>query len=281
MAWIVDLDGVVWRGGSPVPRAAAALARLREAGVRPVFLTNNSYPTSVELRQKLESFGISCGTEDLLSSAMAAAEILRPGSRALVLAGPGVVEALERRGVEALRVAPCGRPTSFDEIGDELTTFGAGAVEAVVVGIEPSAEFRGIALAAHAARGGALLVGTNDDTTFPVSRTLLPGGGALLAAVAAASGCAPVVAGKPHGATVRLVRALVPDVELVVGDRPSTDGLLARALGVPFALVHTGVTPREHGVLDPPPDLEGADLADIVERFLERAAPERRESPGA
>lgn len=281
MAWIVDLDGVVWRGGSPVPGAAGAIARLRAAGVRPVFLTNNSYPTSGELRQKLESFGVPCGEDDILSSAMAAADVLSPGSRALVLAGPGVVEALERRGVEALRVGPSGRPVSFDEIGEELAAFGAGGVAAVVVGIEPSAEFRGIALAAHAARAGALLLGTNDDTTFPVSRTLLPGGGALLAAVAAASGATPVVAGKPHDPTVRLVRERVPEIEVVVGDRPSTDGLLARSLGVPFALVHTGVTSAQHGALDPAPDVEEADLAAVVDRLLTGAPRAAREAPGS
>ncbi|MGH9075379.1 MAG: hypothetical protein ACRDZQ_14865, partial [Acidimicrobiales bacterium] len=84
------------------------------------------------------------------------------------------------------------------------------------------------------APGGRLpgpAVGTNDDATFPTADGPLPGAGALLAAVARASGATPTVAGKPYQPVVALLRQRVGDVEVMVGDRPSTDGMLAERMG--------------------------------------------------
>jgi ribonucleotide monophosphatase NagD (HAD superfamily) len=89
-----------------------------------------------------------------------------------------------------------------------------------------------------------------------------------VAAVSRAGGVDPVVAGKPFQPLVDLVRRSVGPVEIVVGDRPSTDGELAERLGARFALVLTGVTPPGHGPLKRPPALEAADLASLVSEVL-------------
>ena len=68
-----------------------------------------------------------------------------------------------------------------------------------------------------------------------------------------------------------LARALVRrgfPVSMVVGDRPSTDGLFARRLGVRYGLVLSGVTPPGHGPLAVTPDLEEPDLTGIVDLVL-------------
>ena len=93
---------------------------------------------------------------------------------------------------------------------------------------------------------GARLVGTNDDATLPTPSGPVPGAGSILAAVSVASGAEPEIAGKPHPPTADAIRARVPggEIRVVVGDRPSTDGALAAQLGVPFALVLSGVTRR-------------------------------------
>jgi ribonucleotide monophosphatase NagD (HAD superfamily) len=94
----------------------------------------------------------------------------------------------------------------------------------------------------------------------------MPGNGALVAAVAIASGVQPEVAGKPEPAMVRLVRDRFGDAGVMVGDRPSTDGALAAALDWPFALVRSGVT--DEAIPDPPPAHVAASLADLVPRLL-------------
>jgi ribonucleotide monophosphatase NagD (HAD superfamily) len=100
-----------------------------------------------------------------------------------------------------------------------------------------------------------------------------------LAAVAYASGAAPTVAGKPNDPIVALLRQRFGAIDLVVGDRPSTDGKLARRLGARFALVLSGVTDPNHGRLDPAPDTEAADLAALVTDELSGAAD--RAEPGS
>jgi 4-nitrophenyl phosphatase len=128
----------------------------------------------------------------------------------------------------------------------------------------PSFDYAALAVAATALHAGARLIGTNEDATFPTPDGMLPGAGSLLSAVAVAGLVEPTVAGKPHPPTVGLVRERVGEVEIVVGDRASTDGLLARRLETRFGLVLSGITPPGHHRLDPEPDIEAPDLLSLV-----------------
>lgn len=254
MTWLLDCDGVVWLADDPIAGARDAVARLREAGERVVFLTNNSWPRVDDHVAKLNGMGMETRAEDVLTSSMAAARLVSPGERVLAVGGPGVHEELEKRG--AVLVEPGeGEPASCS---------------AVVVGIDLGLTYARLSAATSAIRvGGARLIATNDDATFPTSHGLLPGAGSVVAAVSTAAGAVPLIAGKPHDAIAGLVRERIEGVSMMVGDRPSTDGRFARALGVPFGLVLTGVTAPGHGPLDPAPDLEADDLSELVGRALE------------
>jgi 4-nitrophenyl phosphatase len=219
---------------------------LRDRGERVLFVSNNSSARVDEYLAKLERVGVPAGVDDLVTSAQAAASLLEPGATALVCAGPGVEEALRERGVHAVR---------------------SGNADAVVVGWHRDFDYEGLTRAAKAVMAGARLIGTNDDATYPTPQGLIPGGGAILAAVATAAGVEPTVAGKPHAPMVELVKTrLGGDVDgsTVVGDRPSTDGLFAAALGVPFALALSGVTKEGDLPVDPEPTEIAADLSSLV-----------------
>jgi HAD superfamily hydrolase (TIGR01450 family) len=218
-----------------------------------VFITNNSYPARADHLAKLERMGMATDDADLITSASAAATLVKAGERALVLGGPGIFEALEAAGSEAFEPG---------------AVRGEGGVDVVVVGFDLKFDFARLAAAASALRGGARLVASNDDATFPTSSGLLPGAGSFVAAVSRAGGVDPVVAGKPFPPLVELVRRSVGAVDVVVGDRPSTDGELAERLGARFALVLTGVTPHGHGPVHPTPALETDDLASLVTEAL-------------
>jgi HAD superfamily hydrolase (TIGR01450 family) len=250
--WVVDLDGVVWLTGKPIAGVDEAVARLRGAGVRVLFATNNSAPTRAELHKRLAHCGITTDDADLLSSADVAAGLLDPGTTALVVADDGVTEALARRGVRVVPEPPA---------------------DAVVVGLTRSFTFDAVARAATAVRGGARLVGTNEDPTYPTPEGLVPGAGAILAAVATASETTPEVAGKPHEPTAEAVRARVAAGELrvMVGDRPATDGALAAQLGIPFALVLSGVTPAGTGPEEAGAAAVAPDLLGLVRQVLDHA----------
>jgi 4-nitrophenyl phosphatase len=248
-----DLDGVIWRGESPIPGSASAVASLRAHGLRVAYLTNNSSATVGEYLDRLGAAGIHAEADDLVTSAQAAAlllsEQLEPGTEVLACAGAGVVEALTSAG---------------------FAVVDAGPAAAVVVGWHRTFDFDRLARAADAVRGGARFVATNLDPTFPVPGGLLPGAGAIAAAVATASGSEPEVAGKPCAPMVRIVRERYGDHGVVVGDRPSTDGALAAALGWPFALVLSGVagSPGEEPIPDPAPPFVAADCAELAPALI-------------
>jgi HAD superfamily hydrolase (TIGR01450 family) len=239
--WVLDLDGVVWLTGQPIPGVDEAVGRLRGAGVHVLFATNNSAPTRAQLHRQLAHCGITADDADVLSSADVAAGMLDPGTSALVLAEDGVIEALGRRGV---------------------TVVPKGPADAVVVGLTRAFTYDTVAEAASTVRAGARLIGTNTDATYPTPDGLVPGAGSILAAVSTAAETTPEVAGKPHHPTAEAITKLVPEGELrtMVGDRPGTDGALAAQLGVPFALVLSGVTrkgaiPEDAGAAAVAPDL--------------------------
>jgi HAD superfamily hydrolase (TIGR01450 family) len=252
--WVIDLDGVIWLTGQPIAGVAEAITELRQAGVRPLFATNNSAPTRAELHQRMTNCGIAVEDADLLSSADVAAAMLAPGSSALVLGDDGVREALTTRGVHLVDQGPA---------------------DAVVVGWTRSFTFDTVAEAARAVWAGARLIGTNEDPSHPTPDGLLPGAGALLAAVATAAEATPEVAGKPHRPTADAIGAMVPagELRLMVGDRPSTDGILAEQLDIPFALVLSGVTSAGHIPDDANAAVTADDLASLVRTALDSWAP--------
>jgi len=252
-----DLDGVVWRGADPIPGAGQAIEQLRAAGLRVGFVSNNSSQPLGEVTAKLAAAGIPASAEDVVTSALAAAaplaSDLQPGAPVLACAGPGVVEALTAAGLRAVDRPPA-----------------AG----VVVGMHRDFDFDELDRASAAVRGGAHFVATNLDPTYPVPGGMIPGSGAIVAAVATAGGRVPEVAGKPERPMVDLVRKRLGPTGVVVGDRPSTDGAFASALGWPFALVLTGVTRPEppsggESIPNPPPPFVAADLATLAPTLLD------------
>lgn len=253
-SWVIDLDGVIWLAGEPIAGVGEAIERLRGSGARVVFASNNSSPTVAELLQRLERAGIEALPHEVVTSGQAAASMIEPGCTALVLGDEGVVEALDARGVHSV-VAVDGFDPSTD--GPE--------VDAVIVGWTHRFDFDLLATANRAVRGGARLIGTNEDPTHPTPDGLLPGAGSLLAAVATAAGTTPEVAGKPHEPLARLVSERAGHVTAVVGDRPSTDGALAKHLGAPFALVLSGVTAPGDPLPEPLPAVVAPNLLAVVE----------------
>lgn len=248
MLWVLDLDGVVWLAGTPIPGSAPAIERLRAAGERIAFVTNNSTPLLDEHVARLAHAGVEAHPDELASSAQAAASLLDPSSTATGVGGPGLREALEQRGVSLV---------GADQHPD-----------AVVVGRTLDLDFQALSDAASAIRSGAKFIAANTDATFPTPHGLEPGAGALVAFLEVASGQKADTAGKPAKPMAELLKARFGEVGMVVGDRPDTDGLFARRLGADFALVLSGVTSASDLPVDPAPDLVEKDLEGVVRKRL-------------
>jgi HAD superfamily hydrolase (TIGR01450 family) len=247
-AALLDLDGVLYVGPDAVPHAAPAVTRARRAGMRLAFVTNNASRRPEVVAAHLTSLGIAAEPDDVVTSGQAAvryvAARLAPGSRVLVIGTEGLAEEVEAGGLRPVRQA--------DDVA------------AVIQGLATTTSWADLVEAAVAIRSGALWVAGNRDVTYPSPRGPVPGNGAMVAALEAATGLTPVVVGKPepelHQASVERVGARHP---LVVGDRLDTDVLGARTTGTDSLLVLTGVTSEEELLAAPPqlrPTYVGWDL---------------------
>jgi glycerol-1-phosphatase len=236
-AFLLDLDGVLYRGDEPVPGAVETMAALRDAGRRPVFMTNNSWMAPEQVAEKLKRLGIGATAEDVVTSAQATAALLArdgEGTTAYVLGGEGVRTALRDQGIATVDGEP------------ERVGF-------VVVGWDGELTYDRLRTATVLIGRGARLVATNADAFYPApGGELWPGAGAILAAVETASGRRATVVGKPHRPLFELAteRAGTRNA-LVVGDRIETDIAGAVAAELDAALVLTGASTAA--------DLVGAD----------------------
>jgi HAD superfamily hydrolase (TIGR01450 family) len=258
--WAIDLDGVVWRGSELLPGADGAVSRLLSAGHAVVFCTNHALSPELKRRQ-LEALGVPAAP--VITSAQAAAWSCPPDSTVLALGDPSLVGCLRDLGLRTIDVW-------------ELPDGEVPLVDVVVVGATARWDRSRVGMAADAVRAGAALVATNDDPTYPVAGAggatgggrLLPGNGALVAAVSVAAGVAATVAGKPHGPMVALLEERFGKVDIVIGDKAETDGAMAEALGARFGLVLSGVTSMADLPVRPEPWLVAADLAGLVDAAL-------------
>ena len=211
---------------------------------------------------KMAAMGLDVANDELCTSAQAAAELVDPGETALVCGGEGIVEALTNRGVRCVR--------EFEE-----------GIDAVVAGIDRQFTYDKLKTAFLAVHAGARLIGTNDDPTYPTVEGPIPGGGAIVAAIAYAAGVAAQFGGKPNVAAAevvfhRLAMGSNPPAQdrrrlLMVGDRPSTDGGMAVTMGARFGLVLSGVTSSADLPVEPNPDVVAQDLSALVDMELAAA----------
>jgi 4-nitrophenyl phosphatase len=227
----------------PIAGSVHAIESLRQAGHRVLFVTNNSYSVVSDQENALAKIGIDA-RNDVITSSQAAGSLLRKGERVLLGGGPGAVEAIRSAG--AILAGRSDDHLNIESVTAEMRSETDQSFDVVMVGYHPTFDYRGLTRLSHAVRGGARLIATNDDATYPTPHGLIPGGGSILAAVVAASGVEPIVAGKPYEPIADLVRRVLGITDLsdawMVGDRPSTDGLFAQTVGCKFAQVLTGIS---------------------------------------
>lgn len=261
---LLDLDGTAYRGALPLPGAVDVVRELRYLRRSICYVTNNAARSAAEVATQLAGMGFEASATHVVTSSEAAAamlaERLRPGSRVLVVGTDALAEAIRAAGLEPVRAAD------------------AGPV-AVVQGHSPHTGWSDLAEGCIAIRAGALWVACNVDPTLPTERGQLPGNGAMVAALRAATGGEPLVAGKPTRRLLDLAAARIDSSRpLVVGDRLDSDIAGARAAGLDSMLVLTGVTDPA-GLLAAPrgarPTFVAADLGGLrrpaeVSRVAER-----------
>ena len=244
---------MLYLSGDPVPHAAASVGAARERGLRAAYVTNNASRRPDVVAAHLTELGIPADPHDVVTSAQAAArwlaEHVPSGSAVLVLGTEGLADEVSAVGLRPVRTADA-------------------SPAAVVQGLAPDTGWADLAEAMVALRAGALWVAGNTDSTYPSPRGPLPGNGAMVAALATASGQRPVVVGKPEPALHReSVERVGAERPLVVGDRLDTDVLGAVRGGADSLLVLTGVVDRDELLAAPAgmrPTYVSADLRGLL-----------------
>jgi phosphoglycolate phosphatase len=242
---VMDCDGVLWQGDKLLPGVRESIQLLREMGKRLVFVTNNSNKSRRQYVHKFETLGITVEKEEVFSAAFAAAAYLKTQQlegKAMVIGGQGIVDELNEMYIEVdpgvFNAVQCTE-TDWEELDIDPDC------AAVIVGQDTSFTYAKLAYASLAIQRGAKFVATNPDAGDAIGPGLMPGAGALVAAVEKACGVAPeIYAGKPSAFLLELLKGNHVDMTrtLVVGDRLDTDIAFGRAGGAgATVLTLTGV----------------------------------------
>ncbi len=227
---VLDMDGVLFRGNTLIPEVPAFLAALDRRGIRWAMATNNSTAMSEDYVTKLAAMGVTTTAEHVITSGAATATWVR------------------QRYAQGTRVFVVGSPALRSAVfADDYFVPAERDAEVVISGADFDLRYDSLRIACLAIRAGATWVATNADRTFPSEEGLIPGAGALVAALAAATDRTPTVIGKPGPGLVQssmLIIGTPAEETLMIGDRLDTDILSGARAGCRTALVLTGVSTR-------------------------------------
>jgi NagD protein len=230
LGYLIDMDGVIYRGAHMIPGADRFINQLREANIPFLFLTNNSQRTRRDVATKLQRLGFDVEEEHIFTCAMATGRFLasqKPNGTASVIGEGGLLMALHNNGYAIVDKDP----------------------DYVVVGEGRTLNFEMVEHALGMILGGAKLVATNLDPNCPTHNNgTRPGCGAIVAMLEAASGIKAFSVGKPSPVMLRMACAelgLNSDNAWMIGDTMETDILGGVQLGLKTVLVLSGGTKKE------------------------------------
>ena len=233
---LFDMDGVLYRGTSGLPRAGEVVDWCRKEGISLGFITNNSTRTPETFQERLAGYGVKTELGEIMTSSLATAEYIRltygEGGTAFVIGMEGIPAALGTVGIETVN------------LDDKRKC------DYVIVGMSPTFNYDQLYRAQQEILVNmAKFIGTNADRTYPWNDgTVKPGGGTMVAAVFASTDVEPVVIGKPELHMIEQMArkyGFKPQDCLVVGDRLDTDIALGNRFGAHTLLVLTGISTRE------------------------------------
>jgi 4-nitrophenyl phosphatase len=255
-ALILDMDGVLWRDASPIGNLPKIFTKIRDRGLKFAFATNNSTKTPEGFKEIMATFGVDLESWQIITSSLATAEILAreypDGGSVYVIGEAGILTALEQN--------------NFNPISDPHDET---RPVAVVAGFDRLCSYDKLRRGTLLIRSGVPFFGTNPDKTFPSPEGLVPGAGALQAAITAATDVEPRVIGKPSPYLMQTALERLGSKSadtLVIGDRLETDIVAGQAAGCRTALVLSGVSTREQAeTWAPAADIIADDLATLID----------------
>lgn len=224
--YLIDMDGVIYRGTELIAGADQFIRRLREMDVPFMFLTNNSQRTRRDVATRLQRMGIAVEERHIYTCAMATAQFLahqKPNGTAFVIGEGGLLQALHANGYSIVDSDP----------------------DYVVVGEGRTMTFEIMERATRMIFNGAKLVSTNMDPNCPTADGIRPGCGAITAMLESATGVPAFSVGKPNPIMMRVARkelGLSAEETTMIGDTMETDIVGGMQMGYRTILVLSGGT---------------------------------------
>jgi HAD superfamily hydrolase (TIGR01458 family) len=252
-AILLDIDGVFHVSGAPVSGGGPAVERLRDAGHRIRFLTNNTTQPRTRLAGFVRGLGVDLADDELQTTPVAAARSLA-AKRVLAITMPAIRDDLE---------------------GVELVGESADAV--LLGGADETAEtnqvfsYMNLARAFAELEGGADLYCLHKNPWWQTARGALLDAGAFVVGLEYATGLTATVLGKPSASYFEAALAALdadPENTWMVGDDVDADIGGAAALGMRTILVRTGKFRDGVGAWSASPDVVLDSIADVP-TFLE------------
>jgi len=225
--YLIDLDGVVYRGNELLPGAKEFVAWLNANSKKYLFLTNNSFASEAQVLEKLVSLSIVTDEGHVLGAAQAAVKNIArrfPHSVVYLIGEQPLHNMLLEHQLQVV---------------DEDTHKPA----VVLVGLDRHFDYQKLTRAVHAVRAGASFIAINRDPLLPVAGDLLPGTGTMVAAIEAGSGVTPEVIGKPQPTLFQEAMRMLgsqPGETVMIGDVLTVDIKGAKAAGIHTILVLSG-----------------------------------------
>ncbi len=252
-AALFDLDGVIYLGPLAVPGAVETMAELSASGKAFMYVTNNAARAADTVVKQLQGLGLPAGADNVLTSAQVAAgalaDVLPPGAKVLVAGSASLAGLIAGAGL-----------TPVASADDEPV--------AVLQGYDPVLGWPMLDEVCLAIARGAVWYATNDDASRPTDRGMVPGAGAMIAAVSTAIGGSPTTFGKPHRPMMtEAVRRTGAERALFVGDRIDTDIVGANNAGLDSLLVFSGAHGKQELIACRPnerPTHIGADVSALL-----------------
>ncbi len=150
--YLIDLDGVIYRGNKLLPGAREFIAWLETNSKKYLFLTNNSFATGEQILAKLQRLGIAADAAHLLS------------------AGQAAVQHISRRFPGGV-VYVIGEQPLLDLVRSQHLVVAdphAEKADAVLVGLDRTFDYAKLNSAIRAIRAGAFFITINRDALLPV-----------------------------------------------------------------------------------------------------------------
>lgn len=275
--FIFDCDGVIWRGDSLIDGIPETLDKLRKAGKKMFFVTNNSTKSRAGYKKKFDSLGLDIPPEEIFSSSFAAAAYLEQtkfkesGKKVYIIGEVGICEELD-----LIDVPYIGGPADSDKVPE----MGPGGrldvdkdVGAVIVGFDRMVNYYKIQYAQLCINEeNAEFIATNlDAVTHLTDAQEWAGNGSMVGAIRGCTGMEPTVVGKPSPLMIEYLESkygVDRDRICMVGDRLDTDVLFGTDNGLKSLLVLSGVTTEEK-LLSPENTITPDFYSDDITAFFE------------